>query len=312
MSAKQPTGTTDPLALSTSLTALARQLCTGLESGVADIFERVTPVTAELLHWWFAEDKVAERGGLNFHPGQRQALLNTIVAHEVLGAATLRALYEQVAPAALLAGTRLNEVSQPKHGHPKYCLKMATGTGKTWVLQALLVWQLLNKNAALADGRDDPRFTRTFMVVAPGLIVYERLLDAFCGKRVPGSATEARDFSSADLARHAELFIPDHQREAVLAFVRGNVCNKTEIGLKATGNGLLAITNWHLLGGADDADEIEDAEVLAPGQALEAHKVVSAVLPLMPGRATGNALDVLDRRYARGNVLDFLAGRSQI
>ena len=36
-------------------------------------------------------------------------------------------------------------MSADKHGHPKYCLKMATGTGKTWVLQALLIWQLLNK-----------------------------------------------------------------------------------------------------------------------------------------------------------------------
>ncbi|MEI2642174.1 MAG: DEAD/DEAH box helicase family protein [Candidatus Nanopelagicales bacterium] len=31
--------------------------------------------------------------------------------------------------------------------HPKYCFKMATGTGKTWVLQALMIWQLLNKTA---------------------------------------------------------------------------------------------------------------------------------------------------------------------
>ncbi len=74
------------------------------------------------------------------------------------------------------------DVAQDKHGHPKYCLKMATGTGKTWVLQALLVWQLLNKTAALDEGRDDPRFTRRFLIVAPGLIVYERLLDAFLGK----------------------------------------------------------------------------------------------------------------------------------
>jgi type III restriction enzyme len=85
-------------------------------------------------------------------PGQRQAILNTIVAHEVLGAADLKdPLYRQAAPDALLVGQRvLHEVSQAKHGHPKYCMKMATGTGKTWVLQALMVWQLLNKTAALA------------------------------------------------------------------------------------------------------------------------------------------------------------------
>ena len=210
------------LALATGLTAKTQQLCIGLESGVADIFDCVTPVTAELLHWWFGDDACGTRR-LNFHGGQKQAILNAIVAHEVLAAADLKQLYQQVAKDDLLQGSRLAEVSQSKHQHPKYCLKMATGTGKTWVLQALLVWQLLNKNAALAEGVDDPRFTRHFLVVAPGLIVYDRLLDAFCGKQIDG----VRDFVSSDIAQCAELFIPETMRETVFSFVRGNVCQKT-------------------------------------------------------------------------------------
>ena len=121
---------------------------------------------------------------------------------EAAGAASLKDLYAQVVPDALLTGTRLAEVS--KQAHPKYCFKMATGTGKTWVLQALLIWQLLNKNAALAEGLDDARFTRHFMVVAPGLIVYERLLDAFCGKLIAGSASGARDFGQSDMMKFAK------------------------------------------------------------------------------------------------------------
>ncbi|SFX90496.1 DEAD/DEAH box helicase family protein [Azotobacter vinelandii] len=186
------------------------------------------------------------RGGPDFHAGQRQAILNAIVAHEVLGSATLQELYQRVAPDALLAGKRLAEVGQAKHTHPKYCLKMATGTGKTWVLQALLVWQLLNRTAALEAGVDDPRFTRNFLIVAPGLIVYERLLDAFLGKEIDGR----RDFASSDVARYAELFIPEAHRERVFGFVRGNTCTRDEIGLKVAGNGLIALCNWHLLGDA--------------------------------------------------------------
>ncbi|MGV8805918.1 MAG: DEAD/DEAH box helicase family protein [Polaromonas sp.] len=297
----------DQLALSIALTARTRQLCIGLESGAADILERVTPTTAELLKWWFGEDMVAARPGLNFHAGQKQAILNTIVAHEVLGSTTLLDLYQQAAPDALLAGTRLAEVAQAKHAHPKYCLKMATGTGKTWVLQALLIWQLLNKTAALAEGMDDARFTRQFLIVAPGLIVYERLLDAFCGKLVEGGKG-SRDFASSDMAQFAELFIPESWREQVFGFVRGNVCNKTEIGLKATGNGLIAIANWHLLAEGEEAQALEDEEeIAAPGAPLAPEQVIKTVLPLMPGRATGNSLDALDRRYARGNVLEFLA-----
>ena len=41
----------DQLALSAGLTARTRQLCIGLESGAADILDRVTPTTADLLKW---------------------------------------------------------------------------------------------------------------------------------------------------------------------------------------------------------------------------------------------------------------------
>lgn len=58
---------------------------------------------AELLRRGFGEDMVAARSGLNFHAWQKQAILNAIVAHKVLGAATLLDLYQQVAPDALSA-----------------------------------------------------------------------------------------------------------------------------------------------------------------------------------------------------------------
>ena len=298
-------GTEPPLALAAALTRRTEQLCIGLEQGIADIYAQVTPVTAELLRWWFGDEACQSRS-VNFHPGQRQAILNVIVAHEVLASADLKDLYQQVCADALLEGTRLADVAQGKNGHPKYCLKMATGTGKTWVLQALLVWQLLNKTAALDAGRDDPRFTRRFLIVAPGLIVYERLLDAFLGKE---KEDKSRDFATSDIASYAELFTPPAQRERIAQFVRGNVCQKQEIGLKATGNGMIAITNWHLLSEAEEeAAEPDAAEwLVAPGMVADAARVAYAVLPLTPGRATGNSLDVLDRRWARGNILSYLA-----
>lgn len=139
------------LALSKALTCKARQLSLGLELGDADLLDLVTPATAGLLRWWFGQDMVDARGALNFHPGQKQAILNAIVAHEVLGATTLKDLYEKVTPETLLSGMRLAEISADGFAHPKYCFKMATGTGETWVPQALLIWQLLNKNAALTE-----------------------------------------------------------------------------------------------------------------------------------------------------------------
>ncbi len=277
----------EQLALADALTQRTQTLCQHLEDGVADIFDLVTPTTAALLHWWFGREMVTARGHLNFHPGQQQAILNAIVAHEVIGAATLKSLYEQVVPDALLAGKRLAEVSEAKHAHPKYCLKMATGTGKTRVLQALLIWQLLNRSAQQAAGGVDGRFTRNFLIVAPGLIVYERLLDAFLGKERDG----ARDFATCDVAKFADLFIPEAAREAVFGFVRGNTCRKEEIGLKATGNGLLAICNWHLLSDAPEeaSDEKSPPEMSAPGALSDPQAIIAGLLPLTPGRRRGTA-----------------------
>ena len=53
----------------------------------------------------------------------------------------------------------------------RLCLKMATGTGKTVVMAMLIAWHALNKAACPADGR----FSRRFLVVAPGLTVKSRL-----------------------------------------------------------------------------------------------------------------------------------------
>ena len=280
------------LELANALTAKTQQLCIGLADGVADIFELVTPTTAELLHWWFGVETCAIRC-LNFHDGQRQAILNTIVAHEVLNATDLKCLYQQTAPDALLSGSRLTEVSQAKHRHPKYCLKMATGTGKTWVLQALLIWQLLNKNAALVESVDNARSTRHFLVVTPGLIVYDRLLDAFCGKLQDG----LRDFVTSDITQCAELFNPENYRDTVFSFVRGNVSSKAEISLKTTGNGMIAIANWHLLQEAGE-EESGETELDTPEADIDPIAVVASLFPVQPGKAVGNSLEVLDRRFS--------------
>ena len=101
----------NPLALAAALTQRTEQLCIGLEHGIADILELVTPVTAELLRWWFGEDAIQSRT-FNFHPGQRQAILNVIVAHEVLASPDLPDLYKQVCAVALLEGNRLAEVAK--------------------------------------------------------------------------------------------------------------------------------------------------------------------------------------------------------
>lgn len=284
------------LSLAKGLTAGVEAACAGLEAGEAPILDQVSGMTAELLKWWF-QAEFQDARPFNFHPGQRQALLNVIYAHEVLGITTLQGLYQEAAPDVLLASARDSEtIRAPKNSYPKYCLKMATGTGKTWVLQALMIWQMLNASRA----PESDRYTKNFLVVAPGLIVYDRLLDAFMGKERDGK----RDFSNSDLATFQELFIPDAYRDEVFRFVQGAVCPKEEIGRKVTAGGLIAISNWHVL--SEEAEEPEDADIEAPGQAADPRAVVQSILPLTPGTSQGNDLNVLNRRFERGGILSYL------
>lgn len=284
------------LSLANGLSAKVEALCVGLEVGEAPILDQVSEMTAELLKWWF-QAEFQDTRSFNFHPGQRQALLNIIYAHEVLGISTLQDLYQAAAPDVLLASTRDSEIIRaPKNAYPKYCLKMATGTGKTWVLQALMVWQILNANRA----ESSDRYTRNFLVVAPGLIVYDRLLDAFMGKERDGK----RDFTISDLAIFQELFIPDSYRDEVFRFVQGAVCPKEDIGRKVTAGGIIAISNWHVL--SEEGEPLDDEQIEARGDAPDPKAVVQSVLPLPPGTSQGNDLNVLNRRYERGGILSYL------
>ena len=66
-----------------------------------------------------------------------------------------------------------------------------------------------------------------------------------------------------------ELFIPDAYREEVLGFVQSSVVRKEEIGCKITGDGLIAITNFHKLFDKSDDKADEDVTPLEdPSQAV--------------------------------------------
>lgn len=259
------------------------------------LLSEVTDVTAELIRFWFEDDFCALREQ-NFHAGQQSAILSIIYAHEVVNADNLDSLYRSVASEALLEGETLGEVGRPENQYPKYAAKMATGTGKTWVLNALLIWQYLNHQANPAD----PRFTSNFLLVAPGLIVYDRLLDSFLGKEQDGE----RQFEKSDLYLNRELFVPDNRRDALFAFVQGAVTVKEDIGRKVTGGGLIAITNWHLLAGQEDPDFTPLTD--APGVDIDAKAAAESFVALSPSTGAGNSLRALDRKHLRGGPLNSL------
>ena len=277
------------------------------ESG--ELLEQVTPTTQELLKFWFSEEYCSLRNR-NFHAGQRQAILNIVYLHEVLKAKNVLEYYERLMP-DLIALSDLATLNQQKYQMPKYAVKMATGTGKTWVMHALLIWQMLN---ARHEDVKSGRFTKNFLLVAPGLIVYDRLLDAFCGRLQEGTERQRvgerssgmeRDIETNDFYMNQEVFIPVHYRQEVFSFIQNNVVTKEDgIGRKTTGDGLIALTNWHLFENQME-DEAQDEENDVPA-------IINKLLPIRPGKAAGNDLGMLDRRYLRGSELEYLAGLDDI
>ena len=281
---------------------LAKRLTEIVNEAWADgsMLEEVTPTTKELLKWWFSEEQCSIRKR-NFHEGQRQAILNIIYLHEVAKINTVTDTYEFVGD-DLIAQADLATLAKAKYQIPKYAVKMATGTGKTWVMHAMLLWQMLN-----ARHEDEPsgRFTKNFLIVAPGLIVYDRLLDAFCGRIKRG--TEYRDFDTNDFTLNQDVFIPTHLRQEVFSFIQNNVVTKEEgIGRKATGDGMIALTNWHLF-----ENQLEDDVTQEEGD-MTVPQIIEQLLPIRPGKAAGNDLGMLDRRTLRGNEIEYLTGLKDI
>lgn len=265
-----------------------------------EMLEKVTPTTASLLNYWFGEGFCNERVR-NFHEGQRQAILNIIYLHEVMGENCVMDAYQGIIP-ELMDRADLAQLAKPKYQMPKYAVKMATGTGKTWVMHALIIWQMLN---ARHEDVESGRFTQKFLIVAPGLIVYDRLLDAFCGRKKRDE--EYRDPQTNDYYMNQDVFIPERYRDEVFSFIQNNVVTKEDgIGRKTTGEGLIALTNWHLF--ENQMEEKELDEELDDSSTVTPAEIISDLLPIRLGKSAGNDLGMLDRRVLGGTELEYLAG----
>ncbi len=120
---------------------------------------RVTPETARLLQHW----RHHAFNGIRPFFCQIEAVETAIWLTEV-------------APRLGKAGTRfLDHLANANHdANPelmRLALKLATGAGKTTVMAMLIAWQTVN--AARRSGSS--RFTRGFLIVAPGLTIKDRL-----------------------------------------------------------------------------------------------------------------------------------------
>ncbi len=136
----------------------------------------VTATTRALLNYWFRTDHVL-RGQRRFkyHMAQREAVETLIYTFEIAQTRSLTSLYEAFIPAEYQQSIRPPSIDP----FARYCVKMATGSGKTKVMALAIAWQFLN---AIYEG--DPAYATTFLIIAPNVIVYERLSSDFFGGRI--------------------------------------------------------------------------------------------------------------------------------
>lgn len=67
----------------------------------------------------------------------------------------------------------------PPENLRRYAFKMATGTGKTWVMAMVVVWSYYHKR--MVAGSD---LSTNFLIIAPNVIVYQRLEKDFADNRI--------------------------------------------------------------------------------------------------------------------------------
>ena len=191
----------------------------------------ITQTTSELLHYWFDRD---EETSERFYPCQRRAIETTIYCCEILKPHNLQELFEKVTPQALHQHLPLkNEVESIRF--PKYALKMATGSGKTWVLAALLVWQYFNK-----INNEPGNYSYRFLVVTPGHEVLNRILDSFKGKRDPKTGNRDPQTSDYELA----LFMPESSRWRDRFHLEKLEPSDVQSNTSAPDGPFVYITNW--------------------------------------------------------------------
>ena len=130
-----------------------------------------------LLNWWFKEAHLlpgADGSMFNFeyYFAQREAIETIVYLYDVVGAKDKYDLMRFDSSGAVSTGM-FDETWR------RYVIKMATGSGKTKVMSLALAWSFYHK---LYEPASD--LSRNFLVIAPNIIVLDRLYRDFQGLRI--------------------------------------------------------------------------------------------------------------------------------
>ena len=168
-------------------------------------YEGASEVTQRLLEFWFEEDHNVEEfdAPFRYYFCQREAIETLIWLEEIAGQWDAKALieaYGSIQQKDLLSmnvefrttmdGRRrihryvpeldgVGEQDLPPENLRRFAFKMATGSGKTWVMAMAVVWSRLHKQFITGS-----ELSTNFLIVAPNVIVYQRLEKDFANNQI--------------------------------------------------------------------------------------------------------------------------------
>ena len=152
---------------------LRRKVKEWRESG----YQKATETSKSLLNWWFntlhllpqADGTMAE---FQYYFAQREALETIVYLYDAVGVKDKYDLMRFDTSGAVSTGMF-------DESWRRFVVKMATGTGKTKVLSLVLAWSFFHKLY-----EPESNLARNFLVIAPNIIVLDRIYKDFNGLRI--------------------------------------------------------------------------------------------------------------------------------
>ncbi len=127
-------------------------------------YPNITNTTKRLLNFWFNEDHIINNEKFEFWYAQRESIETLIYVYEVMKKRRFLDLAREFGEGPQFFDPNVDI-------YPLYGFKMATGSGKTYVMALSIVWQYFNHKF-----EDDSDYTSKFLLIAGEKnVIYDRL-----------------------------------------------------------------------------------------------------------------------------------------
>jgi len=159
-------------------------------------YKGASDTSKALLNWWFKETHLNEQADgtlteFQYYFAQREALETIIYLYDVVKVNDKFDLMRFDSSRAVSAGLF-------DENWRRFVIKMATGTGKTKVMSLAIAWSFFHKLY-----ETDSNLSRNFLVIAPNIIVLDRLYKDFKGLQIfhddpvlPDNGYEGQDWKN--------------------------------------------------------------------------------------------------------------------